>query len=529
MDRYDVRREIERTFARRNRPEFHKLMKSADSTAVGDVLWDYMEEADSGMVAKRELETLREKIKELNNKSGQRVRCVKALPNRRAIVQLGPLKEEVMVSPDVKMDQLKPGTEVLVIGSQEGRLVAAIREPVLYDGRLSKVQRVIDESRAVIEDGGHELILKLADWVKCKEGDEVRYDLESHMILEVISTREKSAFSLSDKPSQSFDDVKGLEEEKKYMYERIIYPSVHKETFQKYGLKPIRGALFHGPPGCGKTFIAGAIFNEMIKLKEKMGANLKEKTDYSGFFVINGPEVLSKWAGNTESAIRKIFEEAREAGKKSGFPSIIFWDEIESIAGRRKDTATYTPEKTVVPTLLAELQGLERDQDVILVAATNRPDLVDPALLRPGRLGDAILEIPRPEREAAMEILKMEFGRQIPDSLANLVEQGLPEKLVAHVYDNTQPLAYAKTKSGKKTAIMRQELVSGALFSQIGEELVRKSCIADIDKTEAPTSDQFIEMIDQILLTQIGVLDAGVKSGFTLDTSDYVIDVSLNA
>jgi proteasome-associated ATPase len=529
MDRYEVRKKIAKAFARRSKADFYKLIQMADSSSVGDVLWEYMEETDDGSVAKRELEVLREKIKELGNKSGQRVRCIKALDDRRALIQLGPLKEEVMVSPEVDMRQLTPGAEVLVVGSQEGRLIAAVREPAIYDGRLTKVQRIIDEGRIVIESGGHELILKLADWVTCKEGDEIRYDLESQMVLEVISSREKSAYTLSDKPTQTFEHVKGLEEEKKYMYERIIYPSIHKDTFQKYGLKSIRGALFHGPPGCGKTFIAGAIFNEMIKLKENEGATLKEKTDYSGFFVINGPEVLSKWAGNTESAIRKIFEEAREAGKTTGFPSIIFWDEIESIAGRRKDTATYTPEKTVVPTLLAELQGLEQDQDIILIGATNRPDLVDPALLRPGRLGDAILEIPRPEKEAAMDILKMEFGRQIPDSLAELINQGLPERLAAHVYDNTEPLAYARTKSGKQTPIMRQELVSGALFSQIGEELVRNTCIADIDQEVAPTVEQSIEMVDHMLLTQIGVLDAGVKSGFTLDISDYVIDVSVNA
>lgn len=529
MDRYEIRREIERTFARRNKTEFYNLMKSSDSSAVGDILWNYMEEADDGIVSKRELEALREKIKELNNKSGQRVRCVKALPDRRAIVQLGPLKEEVMVSPDVKMEQLKPGTEVLVIGSQEGRLIAAIREPVLYDGRLSKVQRVIDTNRVVIEDGGHELILKLADWVTCKEGDEVRYDLESQMILEVISTKEKSAFNLSDIPVQTFDDVKGLDEEKKHLYEKLILPVVYKETFDKYNINSIRAALLYGPPGCGKTMLAGAIFNEMSALRAKQMPTLKEKSDISGFYVINGPSVLSKWAGNTESTIRKIFQQAREKSAKCGFPSIIFWDEIDSIAGRRKDMATYTPEKTVVPTLLSEIQGLNNgDGEVVLICATNMPNLLDPALLRPGRLGDLIIEIPRPISEGAHEILNKWINNS-PDLLKEMANNGLVEKLVSHVYDNTEPLAIAKTKSGKKTEIMRQELVSGALFSQIGEELVRKSCIYEIDGMSAPTAEQFVEMIDQILLTQIGVLDAGVKSGFALDTSDYVIDVSLNA
>ena len=529
MDRYEVKHKIEKSFSRRSKSDFCEIVKSADYFDLADILWNYMEEADNGIISKRELEILREKIKELNNKSGQRVRVIKALENRRALVQLGPLREEVMVSPDIKMEQLKPGTEVLLIGNQEGRMIAAVREPVLYDGRLSKVQRIIDDKRVLIEDGSNELILNIADWIVCKEGDEIRYDLESKMVLEIISSKEQSAFSLSEIPSQTFNDVKGLEEEKQYIYEKLIFPIVYKDTFKKYGLKPIRAALLYGPAGCGKTMLAGSIFNEMLALRIKQVPDLKKHSDSVGFYVINGPSVLSKWAGNTENTIRKIFQQARETSIKSKFPSIIFWDEIDSIAGRRKDVATYTPEKTVVPTLLSEIQGLNNGQgEVVLICATNMPDLLDPALLRPGRLGDLILEIPKPTREAAHDILDS-WLINCPKSLSRLVEQNLSEKLVAHVYDNAKPLAIAKTQGGKEMPIMRQELVSGALFAQIGEELIRKSCISEIEKMDILTVEQFIEMIDNIFLAQIGILDASVKSGFVLDTSDYVIDVSLNA
>lgn len=531
MDRYALRRDVERAFSIGNKADLYKNIKSEDIHAVIDILWEYMNEADDGIVARRELQELQEKIKALNNKSGQRVRCLQVLKDRRALVQLGPLKEEVMISPTVDISKLKLGTEVLVIGGPEGRLIAAVRDPSIYDGRLSKIQRIIDNQRVVIDDNGNQIILKVADWVRCKDGDEIRYDLESQMVLEVISSKENSAYILSNMPSETFDDVKGLDEEKKYLYERVIYPAVYREKFEKYGIKPIRGAILHGPPGCGKTFIAGAVFNEMIKIKQKQCATLKEKTDYGGFFVINGPEVLNKWAGNTESTIRKIFEDAREAAKMSGFPSIIFWDEIESITGKRKDTATYTPEKTVVPTLLAELQGVERDNDVILIGATNRPDLIDPALMRPGRLGDAIIEIPRPDKDAARQILTAKFTKkQIPKTLEELVQQGLVEKLVEHVYDNTDALASAKTQSGNVVQFMRQQMTNGALFANIGDELIRKSCILEINNDEQPvTIENTKQMIDNILLMQLGILDAGAKSGFEFNVSDYIIDVSLNA
>jgi proteasome-associated ATPase len=535
MDRYEIRREIQRAFLNSNKSHLHEILNKEDIINLVDILWEYMEEADSGHVAKRnliekqnELEELLKKIKALNDKSGQRTRCLEVLPDRRALVQLGPLKEEVMISPSVNINQLKIGTEVLVIGSNEGRLIAAIRKSSLREGHLTKIHNILDDDRVIVEDGGREFILRLAEGIKCNKGDKVRYDLDSQMVLEVLESAESSTFSLSEIPEATFDDVKGLEAEKEFLRERIIYPVVYKEKFNKYGIKPIRAALFHGPAGCGKTYLAGAIFNEMIKLKRE-GPITQNPRNYKGFFVINGPEVLSKWAGTTEDTIRKIFEEARKAATESKCPSLIFWDEIESITRKRTDSATYTPEKTVVPTLLSEIQGLESTHNVILIGATNRPDLIDPALMRPGRLGDAIIEIPRPDRQAAKDILEKSFIRdELPTSLKDLLSQGLVEQLVAHVYDNKNPLAFARLQDGSSNPLMRQELVNGALFSQLGEEIVRKTCMIEINNSESPKILELLKMSDNILLSQIGILDAGVKNGFNFDISNYVMDISLN-
>jgi proteasome-associated ATPase len=265
----------------------------------------------------------------------------------------------------------------------------------------------------------------------------------------------------------------------------------------------------------------------MAKLKRE-GADINTEASRKGFFIINGPELLSMWAGNTEAAIRDLWREARLTAQETGFPSVIFWDEIESITRKRTDSATFSPEKTIVPTILTELQGVNAKNNVILIGSSNRPDLIDPALMRPGRLGDIILEIPKPEKEAAMEILKAKLEKSsLPAGLSDLLGNNLIETLVNHIYENEKPIAVANLKDGSSMPLMRQEKVSGALFAQVGEEIMRHFCMAEIEKTDAPSIEKMIEMLDNIILSQLGVLDAGVNNGFTTDLSNYIVDVAV--
>lgn len=515
MDKFSLRRLIEDSFDNNDKEFLYKKMKSEDLYHILDILWEYMIIAENPQ-AEEELEKLRDMIKTLDDKSGQRAKCLEVLANRRALIQHGPLKEEVMISPSVDITKLELGTEVLVIGNAEGRIISGIRESST-EGKLSKVQRILDNRRIIIDESGNQIVLKLLGSLKCKDGDEIRYDPDSQIVLEIIHAKEQNEYALSDIPTETFDDIKGLEKEKKYLLERIIYPSVYREKFEKYGIKPIKGAVLYGPPGNGKSMIAGAIFNEMAKIRGNSKIN-------KGFFIINGPSVLEKWAGNTEASIRKIFKEARLAAKESGFPSIIFWDEIESITGKRKDTATYTPEKTVVPTLLAELQGIKKDNDVILIGATNMANLIDPALMRPGRLGDIILEIPRPEKEAAKDIINAKISKNsMPMGLKELIEQKITDKIISHIYDNEKPLTILKMG---KIPIMRRQMINGALFANIGEELIRRSCLAEINNSSSLIAEDVIAFVDEILLMQLGVLDS-VNIGFDFDISNYTMDVSL--
>lgn len=534
MDKYTIKRIVEKSFYNKNKEELTKIINQENLPYLRELLWEYLEESDSSIKAKEDLTRAQKELTEIKNrilametKSGQRVKCIKVMKSeRKALVQMGPLREEVLISPSVNVEDLMPGTEVLVIGSQDGRLIAGIRESSSEDGRLSKIKRMVG-NRVVIENAGTEYILKVADGIECKENDEIRYDVESLMVFEVIPSNEQKEYSLSNFPEETFFDVKGLEEEKQYLQERVIAPVAHSKKFLEYGIKPIRGIMLHGAPGCGKTMLAGAIFNEIKILREKSSPTLKQKTDRRGFFVINGPEILSKWAGQSEETIRNIFRCARETAKDTGFPSIIFWDEIESIAGKRKDVDTYTPEKTVVPTLLAELQGLEKDNDILLIAASNRPDLIDPALLRPGRLGDVIIEIPKPNKNAAEQILKSRFIKEnIPENLKKLVDQDIINKIVEHIYDNKNPIITTKSNN-KIVNIFRKDKINGALFANIGEEIVRKICIKEIQKEEEMTINDALKMIDKILLMQLGIIDAGVKHGFEINNSDLIIDVTM--
>lgn len=528
MNKEQIKKEIEDAYVGGGKYQLFKKITSNDISHIVDILWEYISESKKSETYQKEIDELKKRIAKLSEKSGQRIRCLSSLPNRRALIQLGPIKEEVLVSPSVNMDQIKLGTEGLVVGSGENRTLVEISSPKTHDGRLVKIIKKIDDLRAIIEIGGTERIANIAEWVKCNKGDEVRYDPETNIVLEIIEISSKQEENIfNDIPQFLFKDVKGLNQEKEYLTEKLIYPIVYRDQFNKYNIPSVRGALLHGPSGCGKTMLAGAIFNEIFELKNKNTNKPYSKSLSEGFFIINGPSLLSKWAGNTEEKIRNIFSKAREYSKKTGFPSVIFWDEIDSVAGRRKDNITYTPEKTIIPTLLSEIQGLNGiEGNVVLIGATNMPSLLDPALLRPGRLGDIILEIPPPNADGATAILNSKF-RKVPKILDNLLKNNLVEDIVNHIYINQSPLATTKTKSGQVNAILRKNYISGAFFAQIGEELVRKSCLMEISQENELSKSQVIEIIDNLLLNQLGLLNSELKSGFKYDYKDYIIDVSL--
>ena len=196
MDSFEVRKLVEAVLENgRKKPLFYRQLATVDNRVLADVLWDYAQESKSSY---DELNTLRDKIKELSNASGQRVRCLEVLPDRRAVVKLGPVAEELAVSPKISMSDLRPGCEVLVVGCKEGRIIAEIREPCMNEGRFSKVARKLDDNRVILEEAGSSLIMRLVNDIECDVGDEVRYDLDAQMVLEVLTHHKNATFSLFD-------------------------------------------------------------------------------------------------------------------------------------------------------------------------------------------------------------------------------------------------------------------------------------------------------------------------------------------
>jgi len=864
MDKQQIRAHLEAAFTGGDKTPFMNLMNGRFLGAIAETIWDMRNEMEEFSKNTAMLRQLSERIEATRRQPGIRGRCLEVFPDdRKALVRFGGVREEMAISPQLDIGKLQPGVEVLIQGAQSGaRTIVDLREDTGFDGCVVTIADLLGGHRAIVDENGSKIIVQIADGIECVVGNTVRYDPVAHLVLEVLENGETTTLQLGELPKHTFDDIGGLVEQKLQLRERLIYPIIYKETFQKYGLDVVKGALLHGPPGCGKaqplgaeimtpfgyikmgdvavgdlvstpdgkwakvvgvfpqgekdiycvffsdrtsteccedhlwhtstkndrdagrpgsiktlrqiisslkygtdkrcnhlipmtkpiqflseatlpldpylvgvllgdgglsggtpvvttsdlemiecvckllpqgmvakkilnskydyrlinggsrnshvgnklfatcenlgikgcrswekfvpqpykmgsvktriallqglldtdgtvsmngygtsfassserlvndvkflveslggkatistkkphysykgcklagresfivfislpasitpfrlerkckryiprskyqparfidrveyvgkkqaqcilidhpqhlyltnnfivthnTLLAGAIFNEMRALRG-------DKAPLEGFFVISGPECLSEWVGRTERTIREVFQKARAVADKSGLPSVIFWDELESLASTRRDSPTYMPEKTIVPTLLSELQGLEEHSGVVFLAATNRPDLVDPALLRPGRLGDVIVMIPRPDKAAAFEILTKYFRGILPVALIALVDHGLVAKIIEHIYDTDRPLATMRRTQGDTIGVLRRDLASGALLAQIAKELILSACLSEVCGKQGPTMDDGIVIADRLMVAQ--VMAQTIDSGGSLPT-----------
>jgi proteasome-associated ATPase len=249
---------------------------------------------------------------------------------------------------------------------------------------------------------------------------------------------------------------------------------LHPERFARYRIRPARGITLCGPPGCGKTLIAQALAHRLAE----------RASDGRGYFVlVKGPELLSMWVGESERLIRQIIRAARQLANRTGELVFLFWDEIDAIARTRGASRFSSVEGSIVPTLLTEIQGFESETagTLIVCAATNRPDLLDPALLRPGRLGDLILEIPRPNRSAAREI----FAKKIDPALLDREESldDLLERTLARIYAPAEENTVASLlfRDGGRQPLRRQDLISGATIEKVVSAAARQACLREVD------------------------------------------------
>ena len=381
---------------------------------------------------------------------------------------------------DTQLDPktLKKGISVLLndafvvvgeLGYNDAGPIAKIAD-VIPDGRLRigqepNAQTVILERAADLMD------------VKLKPGDEVRVDSNYRVALEHIPTKETDAYALEAVPNIPWSKVGGLEETIQRIKDTIELPILHPELFSRFQYNAPKGFLLHGPPGCGKTLIGKATaYNLTQQLQRESGE------DVEGCFLhIKGPEILNMWLGESERKVREIFQIAREK-KEDGKLAFVFIDEAESILGTRRALRSHSISNTLVPMFCAEMDGIESLQDVVIILATNRPDLIDPAILRPGRI-DRKIKVTRPDADAAKDIFRIYFTPELPiDSELTLDPEAEPEvippekaveDLIAQVVDEMfrededNRFLEVSLRSGRRDILYRGHLCSGAIIESI--------------------------------------------------------------
>src|SRR4051794_32488982 len=301
-------------------------------------------------------------------------------------------KMRVSVHPELDLEDLKRGQEVVL---NESLNVILARSAEL-SGEVVTLKDMVDEKRAMIVGrGDEERVVEIVDelvGVKLRSGDTLLLDSRTGLVLEKLERPEVEDLVLEEVPDISYDDVGGLDTQIEAITDAVELPFLHRELFVEHKLPAPKGILLYGPPGCGKTLIAKAVANSLAR-------KVSEVTGVAGaksyFLNIKGPELLNKYVGETERQIRLVFQRAREKSEE-GMPVIVFFDEMDSMFRTRGSGISSDMESTIVPQLLAEIDGVETLKNVIVIGASNREDLIDPAILRPGRL-DVKIKVERPD------------------------------------------------------------------------------------------------------------------------------------
>jgi proteasome-associated ATPase len=320
----------------------------------------------------------------------------------------GGRKMRVAISPSVDQQDLGLGREVML---NEALNVVSVHG---YErvGEVVTVKERIDHERVVvITHGDEERVCRIATPLlgeHIRVGDSLTLDPRSNFVHEVIPKLEVEELVLEEVPDVDYEDIGGLSGQIEQIRDAVELPFLHPELYKEHALKPPKGVLLYGPPGCGKTLIAKAV---AASLARQVAARTGKATEKSYFLNIKGPELLNKYVGETERHIRLIFQRAREKAS-DGTPVVVFFDEMDSLFRTRGSGVSSDVETTIVPQLLAEIDGVERLDNVIVIGASNREDMIDPAILRPGRL-DAKIKIERPDAESARDI----FSKYLVDTL----------------------------------------------------------------------------------------------------------------
>jgi proteasome-associated ATPase len=397
-------------------------------------------------------------------------------------------KMRVSVSPDVDLESLTPGKEVMVNEAMNVVRVLdfdEVGEVVLLKEMLEDGDRAL-----VIGHGDEESVVRLAHRLHdqhLRSGDSLLIDRRVHFAYERIPKLDVEELVLEEVPDIDYTVIGGLGNQIEAIRDAVELPFLHKELFAEHELKAPKGILLYGPPGCGKTLIAKAVANSLAK-------KVSERTGEEGrsfFLNIKGPELLNKYVGETERHIRLVFQRARDKAT-DGMPVIVFFDEMDSLFRTRGSGVSSDVENTIVPQLLSEIDGVEGLDNVIIIGASNREDMIDPAILRPGRL-DVKIKIERPDAEGAREIFSKYLTPTLPlhpedlaefDHDAQICVQAMIDRTVGRMYEESEENQFLEVTyaGGDKEVLYFKDFNSGAMIQNIVDR-AKKMAIKDFLET----------------------------------------------
>ncbi|RKU09792.1 proteasome ATPase [Candidatus Poribacteria bacterium] len=423
--------------------------------------------------AKEKLQILKEKVVQLSAPPNNYGVFLGANEDGTVDIDISGRKWRVNIDPALKDKTLAVGQEVIV---NSGMNVVALKSAERHGDVVKIKERIEDELAIVSLRTDEERVVRIAESLKeetLKTGDNVLLNHTTSMLMEKLPKREVEDLLLEEVPDIGYADIGGLDTQIEAIRDAIELPYLYPKEYEEFNLSPPKGVLLYGPPGCGKTLIARAVASSIAERVRKESGN----DEVRGYFInIKGPELLNKYVGETERKIREVFQKARDKSKE-GFPVIIFFDEMDSLFRSRGMGISSDMESTLVPQFLSEIDGVENLRDVIVIGASNRQDLLDPAVLRPGRL-DVKIKIDRPNLDGAKDIFAIYLTPELP--FAEEVYQqfeGDTKAAVDHFIDEAVREMYATTDEnrfievtyarGERETLFFKDFVSGAMIENI--------------------------------------------------------------